>query len=113
MITCVLIDIIVTVKIHNTIAMVATGLTVLGSVFIAHFDLLPSNAQRLFVCVLLPGLLILVGMFMNEACNCAAMMRWNNTVPYHALIECVGGGLFIVLAHVVNCVHGTTATTLQ
>lgn len=76
---------------------VITGLTLFASLFIFYYRHLPSFFQYNLKYKLIPGLIIILLLFFNEAINCDYMLKYQ-ILPYHAIIEIIGLYLFHILS---------------
>jgi len=74
---------------------VLTGLSVLTTVVLSHFHCIPKSILNRFT-KLVCGTAVLFLMFVNELFNCESMLK-TALLPYHAVIEIWGLGLFIYL----------------
>lgn len=75
---------------------VMSGLSILLTVFLSYWKHYPSFLVSRMRYFLVPGLAVLFGLFVNEAYNCSAMLRFRH-LPYHALIEVLGLSMFVVM----------------
>lgn len=76
---------------------IATGLAIFSWVVVGRWQVLPNPVRRALVGVL-PGVALLLLLFVNEAANCSALLEWKR-LPYHALVEMLGLVLFVWVSH--------------
>lgn len=99
----VLLDILLFVFIGG-VSSIFTGLLILVLVVIAYRGHMTAEVHGILI-FLLWGLGILFVMFVNEAYNCRKLLAYHR-YPYHALIEVLGGVLFIGLSTMIIKVRG-------
>lgn len=76
---------------------VLSGFGVLVSVVLSYYPLAEPFFQRRLMILAAGGVSIATQIFVEAAC-CSLWMKWNDTLPYHLLIEVVGFVLFVFLA---------------
>ena len=89
-----LLDILLFLKLQNTLVSVGTGLGVLVVIMLVCYGMLPEYFQR-GLWFLIVGVVGILGLFMVEARWCEQI----EGVPFHALIEVLGLVLFSYLAY--------------
>jgi hypothetical protein len=77
--------------------MVVSGLQLLTVVMICFYGMLPDFVKTA-IPWLVAGVGILILMIYNEEKNCDKMLKWAS-LPYHAIVEIIGLGLFVALAY--------------
>jgi len=80
----------------SDIPMIFTGLAIFAWIVLGRWSVFPKSVKRA-VPWLIGGLVLLLGLFVNEALNCHKMQS-AHPFPYHAVIEVLGTVLFISLA---------------
>lgn len=80
----------------SDIPMIFTGLSIFAWIVLGRWSVFPKSVKRA-VPWLIGGLVLLLGLFINEAQNCQKMQT-AHPFPYHAVIEVLGAVLFISLA---------------
>lgn len=76
------------------LAMILSGLSVLVVVVFHNWHALSAGFRADLAHSLLPELLLLAALFVNEAVNGRRMLRFAPDVPWHLLVELVGTKLF-------------------
>lgn len=74
----------------------ATSSLIFISLLSYYYRLLPSFIQK-SIWLIIAVILVIIGLFFNESCNCGKMLEFYPDFPYHILIELIGMYLFYVI----------------
>lgn len=74
----------------------ATSSLIFISLIVYYYSFLPKFIQK-SIWTIIAVIVLIIGLFFNESCNCASMLEYYPHFPYHILIELTGMYLFYVI----------------
>jgi len=66
------------------------------SLIVYYYRFLPKFIQK-SIWTIIAVVVVIIGLFFNESCNCANMLEYYPNFPYHIIIELIGMYLFYII----------------